>query len=130
MNFGYPKQDKLKSKKHIEQLFAQGMVVTQYPLRLVYLKTEFEDGQLLKTGVSVSKRLHKKAVDRNLIKRLLREAYRLNKPKYFNKNTTAYAFMILYLSKEKSSFEVLDKKMKLLFQKFLKQTTENETISK
>jgi ribonuclease P protein component len=130
MNFGYPKQDKLKSKKHIEQLFAQGKVVTQYPLRLVYLKTLFEDGQLLKTGVSVSKRLHKKAVDRNLIKRLLREAYRLNKPKYFNKSTTAYAFMILYLSKEKSSFEVLDDKMKLLFQKFLKQTTENETISK
>jgi ribonuclease P protein component len=130
MNFGYPKQDKLKSKKHIEQLFAQGKMVTQYPLRLVYLKTLFEDGQLLKTGVSVSKRLHKKAVDRNLIKRLLREAYRLNKPKYFNKSTTAYAFMILYLSKEKSSFEVLDDKMKLLFQKFLKQTTENETISK
>lgn len=128
MNFGYPKKEKLKSKKSIDQLFTQGKAVTVFPLRLVYLKTE--GNQSLKTGVSVSKRLYKKAVDRNRIKRLLREAYRLNKPQYFNKSTTAYTFMILYIGKEKPSFELLDTKMKQLFEKFLKHTTENETSSK
>ena len=43
MNFKYSKQDKLKSKKLIEQLFTEGKSVTAYPLKLIYLKTEFED---------------------------------------------------------------------------------------
>lgn len=129
MSFEYSKKDKLKSKKLIEQLFTEGKAVTVFPMRLVYLKTEFDDDSILKTGVSVSKRLHKNAVDRNRIKRLLREAYRLNKPQYFNTNTTAYAFMILYISKDKTTFEELDTKIKLLFEKFIKHTSKNETIS-
>ncbi|SDG76978.1 ribonuclease P protein component [Winogradskyella thalassocola] len=127
MNFNYSKKDKLKSKKLIEQLFTDGKAVTAYPLRLVYLKTEFEDGSQLKTGVSVSKRLHKKAVSRNQIKRLLREAYRLNKPLYFNNSSASYAFMILYLSKDGTTFDKLDHSIKLLFKKFLAQ---NEPLVK
>ncbi|WP_179337474.1 ribonuclease P protein component [Winogradskyella ludwigii] len=119
MNFKYSKKDKLKSKKLIEQLFTEGKAVTAYPLKLVYLKTEFKDGSQLKTGVSVSKRLHKTAVSRNKIKRLLREAYRLNKPLYFNNSSESYTFMILYLSKDGTTFDKLDHRMKLLFKKFL-----------
>lgn len=128
MNYKYSKKDKLKSKKLIEQLFAEGKAITIFPLRLVYLKTPFEDGSDIKTGVSVSKRLHKNAVDRNHIKRLIREAYRLNKPNYFNTNTTGYAFMILYLSKDKITFKALDTKMRSLFERFLNKTTKDETI--
>ncbi|WP_179344592.1 ribonuclease P protein component [Winogradskyella ursingii] len=120
MNFKYSKKEKLKSKKLIEQLFTDGKAVTAYPLKLIYLKTDFEDGTTLKTGVSVSKRLHKTAVARNRIKRLLREAYRLNKPHYFNNSSASYAFMILYLSKDGTTFDTVNKKTKLLFEKFLK----------
>ena len=123
MSFKYGKKDKLKSKKLIEQLFAEGTTVIAYPLRLVYLKTDFEDESILKTGVSVSKRLHKTAVARNRIKRLLREVYRLNKPLYFNNSSASYAFMILYLGKDGTTFDILDKSMKLLFQKFLDKTS-------
>ncbi|NRD18574.1 ribonuclease P protein component [Winogradskyella eckloniae] len=123
MNFKYSKKDKLKSKKLIEQLFTEGKAVTAYPLKLIYLKTEFDDGSLLKTGVSVSKRLHKTAVSRNQIKRLLREAYRLNKPLYFNNSSTSFAFMILYLSKEGTTFDKLNGSMKLLFKKFKDKTS-------
>lgn len=129
MSFGYTKKDKLKSKKLIDQLFTEGKSVSAFPLRLVYLKTEFKDGSVLKTGVSVSKRLHKTAVSRNKIKRLVREAYRLNKPYFFNTNTTSYAFMILYIGKEKTTFKALDSKMKTLFEKFIKHTSENEKNS-
>ena len=97
MNFKYSKQDKLKSKKLIEQLFTEGKSVTAYPLKLIYLKTEFEDDSILKTGVSVSKRLHKTAVDRNRIKRLLREAYRLNKPEEAN---CAFNFRVLIVNSQ------------------------------
>ena len=121
MSFKYSQKDKLKSKKLIEALFTNGKAVTAYPLRLVYIKTEFEDGSQLKTGVSVSKRLHKTAVSRNQIKRLLREAYRLNKPLYFNNSSNSYAFMILYLSKDGTTFDKLNKNINTLLKKFLVQ---------
>ena len=129
MNLKYSKKDKLKSKKLIEKLFSEGKVITLFPLRLVYLKTSFEDSSVVKTGISVSKKLHKNATDRNKIKRLLREVYRLNKPKYFNNSSTPYAFMILYIGKEKPTFDSVNTKTQLLFQKFLKHTSIDETIS-
>lgn len=123
MNFKYSKKDKLKSKKLIEQLFSNGKAITVYPLKLIYLKTDFNDESLIKTGVSVSKRLHKTAVARNRIKRLLREAYRLNKPHFFNNSNASYAFMILYLSKDGTTFDKLNNSMKLLFKKFINKTS-------
>lgn len=124
MQFRYQKKDKLKSKKLIEQLFSEGKAVTVYPLRLIYLKTNFNDKTILKTGVSVSKKLHKTAVARNKIKRLMRETYRLNKPLYFNNSSSSYAFMILYLSKDGTTFDKLNNCTKLLFQKFIDKTSD------
>ncbi len=121
----YSKKERLKSKKQIEALFNKGRSVTAFPLRLIYLETIFDDDVKIKTGVSVSKRLHKNAVDRNKIKRLLREAYRLNKGEYFNNSTTSYAFMILYLSKDGTTFDAVDTAMKTLFEKFIKTTSES-----
>ena len=125
MHFKYSKKDKLKSKKQIEALFTYGKSVTVFPLKLVYLKTDFNDESVLKTGVSVSKKLHKTAVARNRIKRLIRETYRLNKPLFFNNSTTAYAFMILYISNDDTTFKELNSKIKLLFKKFLNKSSKN-----
>lgn len=118
MKFSFNKKEKLKSKKLIDQLFAEGQSVSAYPLRLVYLKTTFDDPIITKTGVSVSKRNFKTAVHRNLIKRLMRESYRLNKATYFNNLTTQYAFMVLYIGKELPTFTQVETKMKILFDKF------------
>lgn len=125
MDATYKKIEKLKSKKLIGQLFAEGKSVSVYPLRLMYLKTEFTDGAKVKTGVSVPKRQFKKAVDRIRIKRLLREAYRLNKAQYFSNTSSCYAFMILYVGKEGTTFEAVDSKMKRLFELFLKKQRYN-----
>jgi ribonuclease P protein component len=123
MDATFNKAEKLKSKKLIAQLFETGKTVTAYPLKLVYLETQFEDDSLLKTGVSVSKRSFKKAVDRNRIKRLMREAYRLNKANYFNNTSKHYAFMILYLDKEMPNLKQLDSKMKTLLKRFLEKVS-------
>lgn len=120
----YSKKDKLKSKILIDQLFAAGKSVSVYPLRLVYIPTTFNDNVKAKTGVSVSKRYFKLAVDRNRIKRLLRESYRINKAAYFNNITTQYAFMILYIGKEKPTLKQIETQMNLLFEKFLKAVSE------
>ena len=118
MDVSYSRKDKLKSKKLIEKMFMEGCSVSAFPLRLVYLKTVFTDGVAIKTGVSVSKRHFKSAVDRNKIKRLMREVYRLNKPIYFNNFSTQCAFMILYIGSEKPTLKQIENKMKLLFEKF------------
>ncbi len=119
MDYTFKKLEKLKSKKKIEQLFLEGSSVTAFPLRLMYLQTSFKDGANIKISVSVSKRNFKKAVDRNRIKRLMRETYRLNKNSYFNNITTQYALMILYIGTDKPKFKTLETKMKLLFEQFL-----------
>ncbi|WP_308991731.1 ribonuclease P protein component [Mariniflexile litorale] len=129
MKFTFNKKEKLKSKKLIEQLFANGQSVSAFPLRLVYLPTTFGETIIAKTGISVSKRQFKTAVDRNHIKRLIREVYRLNKASYFNNITTQYAFMILYIGKEKPTLAQVETRMSHLFEKFLKKVSETEKLN-
>lgn len=120
MDQSFKKIEKLKGQKLIEKLFSEGKSVAAYPLRLVYLKTSFEDSVKIKTGVSVSKKHFKKAVDRNRIKRLMREAYRLHKSNYFNNIPDQYAFMILYTAKSDIDFITISKKMNTLMDVFLR----------
>ena len=125
MSATYSKKEKLKSKKLIDQLFTEGQSVSAFPLRLVYLGMAFDDNIIAKTGVSVSKRNFKTAVDRNKIKRLLREAYRQNKAGFFNNLTTQHAFMILYIGKDKPTFAQVETRMKMVFEKFSSKVLEN-----
>ena len=119
--------EKLKGKKLIEQLFEEGNSVSTFPLRLVYRPFEFKDGAALKVGVSVSKRSFKRAVDRNRIKRLLREVYRLNKTEYLSNISSPHALMILYIGKDMPTYSELELKMAQLFRVFSKRISENKT---
>ena len=76
--FTYGKDEKLKSRKVIESLFSNGHSFTVYPLKVLY-KIETDKEGILQAGVAVSTRQFKKAVDRNRIKRLMRESYRIQK---------------------------------------------------
>jgi ribonuclease P protein component len=119
MNFTYPKSEKLKSKNTIDLLFSKGKSVSKYPLRLVYVESTFAENVPLKMGVSVSKKHFKKAVDRNYFKRVLRETYRLNKHALIDNLDKPYAFMLLYQSKDRLSYEEINTKTIQLFEKFL-----------
>lgn len=120
MNYTYSKDEKLKSRKLIKELFENGKSVTVFPLRMIYLKKEHLGKFRVKAGVSVSKRNLKRAVDRNRIKRLLRESYRLNKYLLYLNLEEQYVMLFIYLAKEKKSFSLIEDKMKELMQKFLK----------
>lgn len=71
----------LKRQKHIDTLFSQGKAYSVFPLTVKYLSGMNENGEpiALKAGFSVSKKKFKHAVKRNRAKRLMREAWRLNK---------------------------------------------------
>jgi ribonuclease P protein component len=120
MQFTLNKQEKLKSKKLIEQLFIEGKSVSAYPLKLIYLKTNHDGQYPIKAGVSVSKRKFKNAVNRNKIKRLLREAYRTNKHIIYEHCSDKYIFMFLYVDENEQNYVFIEEKMTALVQKFLK----------
>lgn len=120
MDFSYPKTEKLKSKKIIDLLFTEGKSVSKYPLRLVYIKQDFEEDVPLKIGVSVSKKYFKNAVDRNYFKRVLRESYRLNKQLLVENVNEKYCFMFFYQTNERLSFLEINQKTIQLFEKFIK----------
>lgn len=122
MDLSYSNKEKLKSKKLIEKLFTEGNVVSAFPLRLIYLR----HGQGNKVGVSVSKRNFKKAVDRNRVKRLLRETYRLNKNLLRDNNIDGYALMILYIGSDLPDNNLINKKTQDLFSKFLERISKNK----
>ncbi|MES2545294.1 MAG: ribonuclease P protein component [Bacteroidota bacterium] len=119
MSFTYPKIEKLKSKNTIDLLFSEGKTVSKYPLRLVFVPTVFGEDTPLKMGVSVSKKHFKKAVDRNYFKRVLRETYRLNKHLLIENINKPYAFMFLYQTKDRLSYEEINTKTIQLFEKFV-----------
>jgi ribonuclease P protein component len=123
MKYTYPKNEKLKSRIVIEDLFSKGNSVSKYPLRLVYISIDSDvnegfDGKI-KMGVSVSKKYFKRAVDRNYFKRVLRETYRLNKHLLLDKLEKPMAFMFFYQTKDRLSYQEIDCKTKELFEKFV-----------
>ncbi len=118
--FKYSKTEKLKSRKTIELLFTEGKSVGKFPLRLVFIENKVDISEKLKFGVSVSKKHFKNAVDRNYFKRVLRECYRLNKHLLLDSLENSYSIMFFYQTKERLSYQEINEKTILLFDKFLK----------
>lgn len=77
--FRFTKQERVTGEKRIETLFAQGLSFMSYPFRVVYLETTQSGTIPLSILISIPKRRIKSAVERNRMKRLAKEAYRLNK---------------------------------------------------
>lgn len=122
MDQSFGNQQRLKNKILIGKLFSHGSSVSKYPLRLVYLKTEDHSDIRIKVAVSVSKRSFKKAVDRNRIKRLIREVYRLNKDIFIKEiGADNYAFILLYTGREIPCFDELQSTFVKLSEKFKQQ---------
>ncbi len=124
----YPKIEKLKSKSTIDLLFTKGMSVAKYPLRLVFIELPFNNNSQNKTGVSVSKKYFRKAVDRNYFKRVLRETYRHNKTILNVDDSKSFAFMLLYQTKDRLPFDQINQLTIELFQKFAKQVKEKQVF--
>lgn len=121
MSRKFPVEERLKSKVQINALFNKGSTVSCHPLKLFFLK-ENAFPVRAKVAFAVPKKTFKKAVDRNRVKRLLRESYRLNKAGYFNNIEGNFAFLILYLGNEIPEFTSLQESMNALFLKFKDRT--------
>lgn len=122
--YTFPKEEKLKSSKKIAFLFKEGRNVFSYPLKFIYTFSEIPDAALPKMAVSVSGKIFKKATDRNLIKRRLRESYRLHKGELSEKLTASdmqLEGMFIFVGKEILSYEEISKGMRGILAKLKKQ---------
>ena len=113
------KQERLKSKTLLGKLYKEGSSVKSFPLRMVYIQAEHDSNYPAQVGVSVPKRNFKKAVNRNRIKRLLRETYRKQKQLVYNSIDKPYVFMISYIGKEEFSYAEIEVKMEKLLKAFV-----------
>jgi ribonuclease P protein component len=119
--YTFTKEERLCNKKLIDELFHNGSSFLCYPFKVSWLPVN--DLQLFPVRVlfSVSKKRYKRATDRNLIKRRIREAYRLHKQQYLYPLLTdsdkKIVLSIGYIGKEIAPYDLIEKKMlKLLTQ--------------
>jgi ribonuclease P protein component len=106
MKFALGKEKKLKSKKSIDRLFLEGQSIRKGPLRLKYVVTD-EPG-VSQVAFSVPKRFFKKAVDRNRVKRLMRESYRLQQQPILELHDKFLEMMWIYQSNKLPDQELLN----------------------
>lgn len=107
--FSFSKQERLRKKKDIESLFGGGKSLNLPPLRVLFKPNSDQSISTHQVLFSVPVRNFKRAVDRNLIKRRLREAYRLNKSKLLTGTKLMVAY--IYKAKEILPFSVIEEKM-------------------
>lgn len=115
MSFSLKKHEILRSKKEIKELFENGSSFFLYPFKVQYLpNSNSQNNQVLFT---VSKRNFKKAVDRNLLRRRMREAYRLNKNILISdqKGPLSISIALIYISKFKLPYVEIEDKLKQVF---------------
>ena len=120
------KPEKLKSRKHIERVFREGKSLSLFPFRVVFLLGGVAAPGMapLQAGFGASSRNFKKAVDRNRIKRLGREAYRLQKEALFNRlkeTNRSMAVFFIYTGKEVPDHALVSVKIGVALQKLLRE---------
>jgi len=101
----FPKKEKLKSTKLIEEIFEEGNSIKKFPIRLIFLEKDQVDHH--QAAFAVPKKNFKSAIQRNRIKRQLREAYRLQKGLLPKDNGKKFVMVFLFISKEKQPYHIL-----------------------
>lgn len=128
--FTLAKDERLKSRKLIDKIFKEGKTITSGPLKLFFIsgkdlfvtndKSSCKSFATLKFGVGVSTRIFKNAVDRNRVKRIVREAYRMEKPALVEKLNVIEqqaGIFFLYTSKDLPQFETTKTKIAIILEK-------------
>jgi ribonuclease P protein component len=125
-HFTLSKDQRLKSRKLIGKVFSDGRPVQSFPIRAVCL---FSDNSVsLQAGFSVSTRNFKKAVDRNRVKRLMKEVYRKKRPELEAGLISAgkqLTLFFIFTGRELPGYELVEEKMHLVIKRILEQIDGN-----
>lgn len=145
MRYTLGKSEKLRHTTLVEGVFAEGRKIYDFPLRVMYrivdeaeLRSSFRDHVPDRIGplqmmITVPKKKRRHAVDRVLMRRRIREAYRLNRLPLFEKvresdgRVRSVEMAFIYLHNENTGYSLIDKKMKRIIAKIAREI-ENNTL--
>lgn len=122
--FQFPKKQKLCSDKEIEKLFENGNSIAETPLKVIWLTQKKSDNSSVKLLIVVSKKRLKLAVERNVIKRRIKESYRLQKNKleaFLKSHKQQLNLAIIYQNNKILDYNTIDLKINLLLSRLIKQ---------
>lgn len=111
---GLNRTERLKEQRWISQLFETGTLVRSGALAMRYVPGSWEEQVQVKVAFSVPKRRFKRATDRNRIKRLMREVYRLNKQEFLARWPGKWAVMFIFQGSEIPTLEYLHSRLQKL----------------
>ncbi len=126
--YTYPRKEKLKSRKLIAKIFKEATPISVPPLKVLYMYSAFREYGFLQTGFTVSKKNFAKAVHRNRIKRLFREAYRLEKSilkDYLENSQMQIALFFIFTGRELPTQDIIREAMKKAMHELIKKCNEN-----
>lgn len=128
--FTFHKNERLCSKKVIEKLFAEGRSLFVYPLKAVFIETALNTDVSVQVAFAVSKKSFKRAVMRNLLKRRMREAYRLNKNQFYDEiSGKQIALFLIYTPKTEETYPAIESATKKVIKRVLKEL-KSESVQK
>jgi len=124
----FKKRDRLKSSLEIDALYHENKFIVSYPLKCYYsFSTYSENKSAIRAAFSVPKKTFKHAVDRNTVKRRMRESYRLNYKKiletFVNQKDKQLKFFFIYIGKEILDYVEIEKNMSSVLGKVLTATS-------
>jgi ribonuclease P protein component len=120
----FTKDERLSSRKLIEQVAKEGKSFLVHPFKVIALETALESNHPAQVMMSAAKKRFPRAVDRNRIKRLMREAYRKNKHVLYaplNEQNKKLALMLIYVGAELPEYKLAEDKIILILQRLSKQ---------
>jgi ribonuclease P protein component len=125
MKYTFNKKEKLTGERLVQEVFASKNRFLNYPLKINYITLSTDDTTNVRVLTGCPKRNFKKAVDRNRIKRLLREAYRLNchpLKSHMEITQQKMALAIVYIGEEMPNFDLIENKIKKTITRLIQDT--------
>ena len=133
MDFSLKKEEIIKLKTTLNAVYKNGKVVKEFPLKIKWTPIQTESNVPTQIVFSVPKRQFKSDVKRKMIKRKLREVYRLNNQKLkkeLTKQNLSIGIMLIYTSNEIPEYSLLEKKWDKISNKLISTIQTTETNSK
>ena len=121
----FNKTERISLQREIDQLFKQGEVFISYPLRIVYSEQKPFSGATVSVLISVPKKKFKHAVKRNRMKRLIREAYRLNKAaliEHYKGKESGLLIAFLFIGNEICHWDTIEESMQKAMRTLVEKT--------